>query len=248
MSQVWGGFDYGELRRRLEVSLDTGIVAVATATTLTDLTKSWGDNIWAGMFVEITAGAGAGQFRRIISNTANTLVVSPAWAAIPAIGDSYRIYNPTATVTVSGDITIASGTGPVLARISGETVSLPPTQAVKISGETVLARISGETVQTATAPPTTFRARGILFAQDISGGVQLGSGPTVSVTIRNIGGDIGVSGHLWVGGASVGEQPYSGFGVLLKKDETLSVDIDNFNKIRVFATVSGVGVNYFGVY
>jgi hypothetical protein len=163
------------------------------------------------MVVEITAGAGAGQFRRIISNTANTLVVSPAWAAIPAIGDSYRIYNPTATVTVSGDITIASGTGPVLAKISGETV------------------------QFAAAPPTTFRARGVLFAQDISGGVPLGSGPTVSVT-------------LWVGGTNIGEQPYSGFGVLLKKDDHLSVDIDNFNRIRVFATVSGVGVNYFGVY
>jgi hypothetical protein len=224
MSQVWGGFDYGELRRRLEVSLDTGIVAIATPTSLTDPTKSWGDNIWAGMFVEITAGAGAGQFRRIISNTANTLVVSPAWTVTPAIGDSYRIFNPTATITFSGDITIASGTGPVLAKISGETV------------------------QTATTPPTTFRARGILFAQPVSGGVELGSGPTVSVTIRNIGGDIGASGHLWVGGASLGEQPFSGFGVLLKKDETLSVDIDNFNKIRVFATVSGVGVNYFGVY
>jgi hypothetical protein len=224
MSQVWGGFDYGELRRRLEVSLDTGIVAVATPASLTDPTKSWGDNIWAGMYVEITAGAGAGQFRRIVSNTANTLVVFPAWTTIPAIGDSYRIYNPTATVTVSGDITIASGTGPVLARISGETV------------------------QAAAVPPTTFRARGVLFAQDVSGGVELGSGPTVSVTIRNVGGDIGVSGHLWVGGANIGERPFSGFGVLLKKDETLSVDIDNFNKIRVFATVSGVGVNYFGVY
>jgi hypothetical protein len=233
MSQVWGGFDYGELRRRLEVSLDTGVVAVATSTSITDPTKSWGDNIWAGMFVEITAGAGAGQFRRIISNTANTLVVSPAWTTTPAIGDSYRIYNPIATVTVSGDITIASGTGPVIA---------------KVSGETVIAKISGETVQTVTTPPTTFRARGILFAQDVSGGVELGSGPTVSVTIRNVGGDIGVNGHLWVGGANIGEQPYSGFGVLLKKDETLSVDIDNFNRIRVFATVSGVGVNYFGVY
>ena len=226
MSQVWGGFDYGELRRRLEVSLDTATVVAATATTLTDPTKSWVDGVWAGMFVEITAGAGAGQFRRVISNTANTLVVSPAWTAIPAVGDSYRIFNLTATATVafSGDITIASGTGPVLAKISGETV------------------------QFAAAPPTTFRARGILFAQDISGGVELGSGPTTSITVRNVGGDIGVSGHLWVGGASVGEQPFSGFGVLLKKDETLSVDIDNFNKIRVFATVSGVGVNYFGVY
>jgi hypothetical protein len=224
MSQVWGGFDYGELRQRLEVSLDTGTVVVATAASLTDPTKSWGDNIWAGMFVEITAGAGAGQFRRIISNTSNTLVVSPAWDVTPAIGDSYRIYNPSATVTFVGDMTIASGTGPVLAKISGETV------------------------QTATAPPTTFRARGILFAQDVSGGVELGSGPTVSVTVRNVGGDIGVSGHLWVGGANIGEQPFSGFGVLLKKDETLSVDMDNFNKIRVFATVSGVGVNFFGVY
>jgi hypothetical protein len=224
MSQVWGGFDYGELRRRLEISLDTGVVAAATSTSLTDLTKSWVDNIWAGMVVEITAGAGAGQFRRIISNTANTLVVSPAWTTNPAIGDSYRIYNPTATVTFTGDMAIASGTGPVLAKISGETV------------------------QFAAAPPTTFRARGVLFAQDISGGVPLGSGPTVSVTIRNVGGDIGVSGHLWVGGTNIGEQPYSGFGVLLKKDDHLSVDIDNFNRIRVFATVSGVGVNYFGVY
>jgi hypothetical protein len=54
---------------------------------------------------------------------------------------------------VSGEtLALASGTGPVLAKVSGETVSLPATQVVKVSGETVslpstqVVKVSGETL------------------------------------------------------------------------------------------------------
>ena len=253
MSQVWGGVDYGEFRRRLEVALDTGIVAAATDTALTDVGKSWADNIWSGMFVEITGGRAVGQIRRIVSNTSNTLVVSPAWNPVPATGDTYRVFNPVTTISISGDISLASGTGPITAKVSGETVSLPSTQPVKISGESVslasgtgpvIAKVSGEVVQTAAVVPTRLRP-GFKHVPDLSGGVELGSGPINYLTIRNTGGILGVSGHLWVGGHLAGDMPYSGFGVLLMENEVMDFNIDNLNKVRVFATVSGVPVNFF---
>ena len=63
--------------------------------------------------------------------------------------------NPTATfkevkkieianVAISGDTIKISGET-VIAKISGETVSLPATQVVKVSGETIIAKTSGET-------------------------------------------------------------------------------------------------------
>ena len=59
----------------------------ATSTTLTDLSKTWNVNQWAGMQVVMRLGPGstgadgALQFRSIVSNTTNTLTITPGWDA-----------------------------------------------------------------------------------------------------------------------------------------------------------------------
>src|SRR3989449_1033239 len=77
-----------------------------TSTTLQDTTKSgtnaWTINQWANRLVTITAGAGAGQTSTVMSNTTNTLTVSPAWATTPDGTSKYVIKQ---TPTTFQDIT-----------------------------------------------------------------------------------------------------------------------------------------------
>lgn len=61
-----------------------------TTTTLNDTTKSWTVNALANAFqVRIKSGTGAGQYRRIASNTATALTVTTAWTVTP---DATSVY------------------------------------------------------------------------------------------------------------------------------------------------------------
>jgi hypothetical protein len=62
-----------------------------TANTLADTTKSWSTNRWANYAVRILNGAGSGQVRRILSNTATALTVSGGWNVLPTSASVYVI-------------------------------------------------------------------------------------------------------------------------------------------------------------
>jgi len=74
---------------------DSGTATAGSTTTLVDTTKSWTVNRWTNAFVRITDGphpgtnANIGAARRVISNTANTLTVSPAFNADIEASDTY---------------------------------------------------------------------------------------------------------------------------------------------------------------
>lgn len=78
---------------RYEIMDCYGTCTVAgTTTTLTDSTKNWAVNQWAGKQVRYIGGsAGISNEYTIASNTANTLTFSAAGVA-PAIGTTYVIY------------------------------------------------------------------------------------------------------------------------------------------------------------
>jgi len=80
-----------ELRKVVEVAVDTGMVTSATSTTLTDTTKNWPTDQWKDYVVEITSGTGEGQIRKIVSNTNNTLTVDPPWTTTPDTTSRYAI-------------------------------------------------------------------------------------------------------------------------------------------------------------
>lgn len=71
---------------------ESGTVSSATASTLTDDSKSWSSNEWWFQEVYITSGTGIGQ-RRIIKkgNTATELQVAPDWDTIPDVTSKYII-------------------------------------------------------------------------------------------------------------------------------------------------------------
>ena len=156
------------------------------------------------------------------------------------------------TVRVSGETVSLPPTQVV--KISGETVSLPVTQVVKVSGETLVAKVSGEAVRVSgqavvvsgqlirITAPTLARTNAILTVTGASGGAVLHSGVVVSVVMKALSTN---SGDLYVG--STTNPPYSGFGFQLAKGEALSVDIGNFNVIRVISQVSGDKITFYGV-
>lgn len=69
----------------------TGTATAGAASSLTDSTKAWGINDFAGQTIEITAGTGAGQKRTINSNTATVITVGTAWGTNPDNTSVYKI-------------------------------------------------------------------------------------------------------------------------------------------------------------
>lgn len=70
---------------------DTGTATSGGASTLTDTTKAWTANQHAGRALKIVSGTGAGQVRRIASNTATVLTVDAAWTTNPDATSVYQI-------------------------------------------------------------------------------------------------------------------------------------------------------------
>jgi hypothetical protein len=69
----------------------SGTASAGAATSLTDSTKTWGVNDFAGQTIKITAGTGTGQTRTITSNTATVISVGTAWGTNPDNTSVYTI-------------------------------------------------------------------------------------------------------------------------------------------------------------
>jgi hypothetical protein len=131
---IVGGTGKGQRRIITDVSepvvMDTGVPTavnnVLGAITITDTTKAWTVNQWAGYQVRISFGTGVGQVRRILYNSAtvlylgdsgisaqnnwcNPMITSPAILATAGSQSIYSIESSTVTVdtnwTVNPDIT-----------------------------------------------------------------------------------------------------------------------------------------------
>ena len=63
--------------------------ATGATTTLTDVTKNWPTNFWAGARLKIVAGTGVGQETAITANTVNTLT----FTAVTTAPDITSVYN-----------------------------------------------------------------------------------------------------------------------------------------------------------
>jgi len=75
-------------------NIDSGTATgTQTATTLQDTTKSWSVNGYTDHFLRIIGGTGQGQWRRILSNTADALTVA-SWATVPDNTSMYTIWTP----------------------------------------------------------------------------------------------------------------------------------------------------------
>jgi len=77
----------------LGVGLATsGTATGGSATTLVHTAAAWTVNAYSGYLVYITGGTGPNQIRKISSNTADTLTISPNWTVNVATGSTYKIF------------------------------------------------------------------------------------------------------------------------------------------------------------
>jgi hypothetical protein len=75
-------------------TVPNGTVTGSGSTTLTDSTATWTVNAFTGRFAttwNTVNGLRTAQRRRIVSNTATALTVTPAWDNLPNSGDPYNI-------------------------------------------------------------------------------------------------------------------------------------------------------------
>jgi hypothetical protein len=77
--------------RTLNIPTSSGTATAGAATTITDTSKAFTTNQWAGGTITLTGGTGSGQTRTISSNTATAITVSPAWTTNPAAGTTYTV-------------------------------------------------------------------------------------------------------------------------------------------------------------
>ena|GEM_PF-2091116 len=83
---------------------NTGTVAFASVSSITDTTKMWDDNVWQYERIYILQGTGTGQVNNIRRNTNDTLYVAPIWLTQP---DATSIY----IIGLSRDSEIGKSTG-----------------------------------------------------------------------------------------------------------------------------------------
>lgn len=150
-------------------------------------------------------------------------------------------YDPVSNLFVRLRVT-ASGQGlsgvnhKLIVGISGDPVSVSG-QAVTVSGNVV--NTSG---MVNNDYGTVIRTTSGTIITSLSGGTELGSGVVINLTVRNLSGNA----PMYIGGTG-SEAPFSGKGMILFGNESQVFDIDNFNKIRLFANTSGQRVRVIGV-
>lgn len=160
-------------------------------------------------------------------------------------GQPVALVSGTLVVSQSGlNVIVQSGLGVVgsfSASVSGQPVALTSgTIVVGQSGISVIFR-SGTNMSVEALPSTGVRTRAILACTTNSAGTQLVSGVVHSVTIKAL------SGAMYVGGAAGVDMPYSGYGMLLAGGEAITIDVGNFNQVRVCAATNNDPISYIGI-
>lgn len=124
--RIISGTGAGQQRMVTDISEPTvhasGVATAATALVLTDSTKAWAINQWAGYQVSISYGSGVSQVRRILYNDAtnltfvdvnrygvdpqcNPMAPSPAFSATAGVQSIYAIESAVATVESNWTVT-----------------------------------------------------------------------------------------------------------------------------------------------
>jgi Putative phage tail protein len=87
-------YDHANFYWRLEMQPEEGVTS-ASATTIANSTLGMLTNDFAGNLVRITRGRGAMQERSVVSNTATTLTVTPAWTVTPDTTSFFTVADST---------------------------------------------------------------------------------------------------------------------------------------------------------
>lgn len=70
---------------------DFGNPTAVSGTSITDSSKTWTANVFAGQSLAIVKGPGMGQWRTVVSNTDNTVYISQPWTENPTAASTYAL-------------------------------------------------------------------------------------------------------------------------------------------------------------
>lgn len=203
------------------VSIYSGLVAVSSGEI----------HVISGQLIAKTSGelAAVGIYQPVAPTIASGQV-APARVDVNArllialSGESITISSGVIDMGImSGLVGILSGEVHVM---SGQ-VSIQSGAFVSISGQ--------PTIYT----PTSVWTNEVIQVTAASGGAAIPSNTVKSMKIKSL------SGGIWVGGTT--QKPYSGFGFLLAAGEVLSLDLDDFSRVRLCASTSGDWATVIGV-
>lgn len=102
-------------------TLQRGRVSAADVWSLTDVVQTWPVDTWQGQRVDIVAGPGAGQSRRIVRSTATLLWLETAWDVVPNDTSDYAIRRAENPLLRTGVVTSATARS-----LTDSTVTLVP--------------------------------------------------------------------------------------------------------------------------
>jgi hypothetical protein len=161
-------YDHANFYWRLEMQPEEG-VTTASATTIGNSTLGMLTNDFAGDIVRITRGTGATQERSVVSNTATTLTVTPAWTVTPDTTSFFTVADSTWNFGGLGS------TSPVNIDVPNR-----PGASVEISGRS--ANAQNEESAEALNPLTSWQIIG-----DAGGGVDTGLPPPPGFALDLVG-------------------------------------------------------------
>ncbi len=174
------------------VFMEIGQAESGTGYTITDLGKTWTVNEWVGHLIGITNGTGAGQKRRIVSNTSTTLTVVNAWDTNPDATSIYVVSSYNEWVTSGA----ALGDTSTYDYLSPTSVNLASSYGDDITVGTITGSPAGvqiyriDSAPNVTTPPSGFYQ----LSQSHYFGVLIAGGTSPDYTITyNYDGHLGIS-------------------------------------------------------
>ena len=126
--RISGGTGFGQNRTITSVSdptiWDLGTVTATEAVPqrfITDSSKNWAMNQWAGYQVRLVSSSGQSQIRKIIYNNSNTLY----WADVTKFAEDPWTYSPLNTILGSAEvIAVAGGANPTIYQIESSIITV----------------------------------------------------------------------------------------------------------------------------
>lgn len=108
---------------------ERGLATGWSATSLEDADKAWRPGQWAGAWLRIRKGQGAGQARQLAANSASELTLAAAWDQLPDATSEYVIY--------------ASDVWQDISPVSGDQFDGPVTGVITLGAQAYFARGAG---------------------------------------------------------------------------------------------------------
>jgi hypothetical protein len=81
----------------------SGTTSTATSRLVQTTGKTWVPNEWANFQLRLTSGTGAGQRRRIVTNTADAIYVNRKWEVTPDATTTYEVYGDSNKIWFAGN-------------------------------------------------------------------------------------------------------------------------------------------------